>query len=229
MTTSFTGTRWQDYPTGPCTHNRQAPPTHAGKPVERIQPPNLPDSMRHLNLIANWGIAVLTGLALLSLLLSPFIPSPLMVRVTLWTAVAVGLFYGLFFWGIGGFGWNTKADAAVSAARPSKLLSKPYLRAPFMSLVFFSFAWMGIGSGAPWILTIAIGNNSGATAVVDGWQSRTSRSCSRPTLQHVPLFMMGRRALCIHQSREADMPPGTTLRILGKVSVLGVSPTRIEW
>lgn len=185
--------------------------------------------MRPLNLIAGWGIFVLTGFALLSLLFSPFVPSPLMVEITVWSAIFVGVFYGVFFWGVGGFGWTADTKIAVSGSKPSKFLTKRYLRGPFMGLVFFFFTWVGLGSGAPWLVTIVAGHNGAMTAIVDGWAPGSHRTCFRPTLQHVPPFMMGHRALCIDENRKVDMPPGTTLRILGKVSILGVSATRIEW
>ena len=79
------------------------------------------------------------------------------------------------------------------------------------------------------LVTIVAGHNGAMTAIVDGWAPGSHRTCFRPTLQHVPPFMMGHRALCIDENRKVDMPPGTTLRILGKVSILGVSATRIEW
>lgn len=168
---------------------------------------------------------VLSVLCLLSLTYSSFVPSLLTVQITKCSAVAIGLFYAVFFWGSRGFGWDSGADARVSA---SKFLRNRYLRAPFMGFVFFCFAWSGLSSGAPWIVNALIASSGTMPAVVDGWAPRTSRACSHPTLQHVPPFMLGHRAACFGESNEVNFPPGTAVRLLGKVSALGISVEAIQ-
>jgi hypothetical protein len=185
--------------------------------------------MHRLNAISSLGMGFLSILAIVTLSFSPFVPSPLMVDIAIGLSIVIGLFYAAFFWGIGGFGWGARADAAIQGQKAAKFLSKRYLRAPFMGAVFFSFAWQVFGSGAPWLLTAAMGSDGEMSAVVDGWEIGSARTCDRPTLQHLPPLMTGRHALCLDTTRPSDLPEGTTLRLVGKTSMLGISPTSIHW
>jgi hypothetical protein len=63
--------------------------------------------------------------------------------------------------------------------------------------------------------------------VVDGWGSAGKYGfCHRPTFQGVPPLMLGQRALCRMNLRRADFPVGVSLRLEGRSSVLGISPTK---
>jgi hypothetical protein len=182
--------------------------------------------MRIANLLAGWTSGVLIVIFALSGTIgvfSTFVPSRLTVLMTIYSASVIGLFYTAMFWGIGDFGWKSMSNSKVA-----KLPEQPYLRGPLMGLGMFCLAWMSLGNGLPGMLTLVIGNNGVMNAVVDGWHIQTGRSCLHPTLEHVPPFMMNEHTLCTAKGREAAMPPGTTVQIVGKASLLGVFPTGIQ-
>jgi hypothetical protein len=78
------------------------------------------------------------------------------------------------------------------------------------------------------LLTMALGHTGEVEAVVDGWALRTGRSCSHPTLLHVPPLMMNEHTLCADARLKERLPPGTPIRISGTVSNLGVIPDAIR-
>jgi hypothetical protein len=143
---------------------------------------------------------------------SDFVPSPLTVTMTPILASVVGLFYGVFFVGVGGFGWNSRRPEIVAYSHEHPAMAKPYIRAPFMSLVFFMFAWLSFAAAVPYALNLVVGREGTMSVVIGGWEAwsyslKSGTSCARPTLQGVPFFMLGRRALCAPQSRGKDSFP----------------------
>lgn len=65
--------------------------------------------------------------------------------------------------------------------------------------------------------------------IVDGWGSAGKHGfCHGPTFQGVPPFMLGGRALCLNALKRDDFPIGLSLRLEGRSSVLGISPTRYD-
>jgi hypothetical protein len=182
-----------------------------------------------LNLVAAWGMLVLSVLGLVALLFSSAVPSPAMVTIAKWAAIVVALFYAVFFWGVPGFGWNEKANASLEGKKGASWLRNRFFRAPFMALVFFFFAWMGLGSGAPWLLNFVIGHDGEMVATIDGWDTGSRKSCSHPTVQHVPPLMSAPHSLCLDKTQQQNLPPGKSVKLLGQVSFLGVTADRIEW
>lgn len=188
--------------------------------------------IRRLNTAASCGMLVLIAGGLVSLFASNFVPSPVTVRITLAASILVGLFYGVFFFGVGHFGWDKSNPKVRAAIQRSPRMAKAYLRVPLMALVFAGSAWVSFSNVFPWALTAAIGGSGSMTVVVDGWQDafysvRAGHSCARPTLRDVPFMTMGRYALCVgDQFRRSDFPPGTSLSLIGRVSSLGIVPYR---
>jgi len=189
--------------------------------------------MRILNLITLWVSSILMVLLVLGGFISSFnsiVPSPLMVSIALDSAFSISLFMATFYWGIGDFGWGSETVIALSKKSEApntinvNLPEKPYIRAPLMGLLMFLAVWVNLGSALPWLTTLLIGSPGEMSAVVDGWHSKTARSCTRPTLAHVLPFMMNGHTLCIDQRFELKMPPGTVIRITGKASPFGIIP-----
>ncbi|HEY5757544.1 MAG TPA: hypothetical protein VIU34_17065 [Steroidobacter sp.] len=181
-----------------------------------------------LDSIASWGPVVLVVLGAWGRFSVPSCHLREWLRVATWAAVAVGLFYAIFSWGVPGFGWSAKNDARLER-RWGRFLRIRLFRVPLATLMFFACAQMGFGAGMLWLLNLAIGHYGEMTATIDGWDSEDRRGCSQPTLQHVPPLMRGAHALCLEDRQQRNLPPGTAVRISGQVSVLGVDAERVEW
>lgn len=210
------------------SHNTLAE-LRSGELVDGAVTEPVPPSIRRLNLIAGWGMAALIFSGFVSVVASDFVPSHLTVQLTKIASILVGLFCGVFFLGVGHFGWD-KANPKVRAAmQQSPRLAHAYVRVPLMAGVLAGFTWMSFSNVLPWAATAVIGRRGTMTVIVDGWQgefySRSGRSCAKPTLRGVPFMMMGRYALCVgDQYKQSDFPPGTSLVLIGRVSLLGVMP-----
>lgn len=191
--------------------------------------PGLP-VVRRLNQIAAGGMVLLLVGGLLSLFASNFVPSHMTVQMAKSAALLGGLFYGLFFIGIGHFGWDETNPKVRAAMQQNPKLGKAYIRVPLTAAAFAGFAWLSFSNGLPWALNAAIGRRGAMTVIVDGWQnafysSRVGHSCARPTLRGIPFMMVGRYALCVgDQHKPSDFPPGTSLYLIGRVSALGIAP-----
>ncbi len=163
-----------------------------------------------------------------------FVPSQLMVDVTVGSASAMGLASAAFYGGISAFGWQPGRQTELSASytNPSykkvKLPENRYLRALFMGVVMFGLTWLSLGSGPPLLLTMMFGHSGEMRAVVDGWTPRTGCSCLHPRLLHVPPLMMNEHTLCTDDSVKSGLPPRTSIRVIGRVSTLGVIPDAIR-
>jgi hypothetical protein len=165
---------------------------------------------------------------------SSFVPSQLMVTVTVWSASVMGLVSAAFYGGFGAFGWHPGQQTVLSASCASlshkrvKLPEKRYLRALLMGATVFGLTWLSLGSGPPLLLTMMFGHSGEMRAVVDGWTPRTGRTCLHPTLLHVPPLMMNEHTLCTDDRVKAGLPPRTSIRVIGRVSTLGVIPDAIQ-
>jgi hypothetical protein len=187
--------------------------------------------IRRVNTLAGWGILALAVMGLISLYGNNFVPSPAIVHVTELLTVAAGLFYAIFFLGVGRFGWDTQNPKVIAATQQLPLISKAYIRVPLMFLVLAGFAWMSFSNALPWALNAAIGQEGAMTVVVRGWQpafyARFRHYCAKPTIEHVPFGMLGRRSLCVgDQHKSSEFPPGTVLSLSGRASAFGISPDK---
>jgi hypothetical protein len=192
------------------------------RPVPRI--------VRRLNQMAAGGMLVLSLGGLVSLFASNFVPSHMTVQIAKSAALLAGLFYGLFFLGIGHFGWDESNPRVTVAIEQNPKATKVYIRVPLMLAVSAGFAWMSFSTVFPWALNAAIGRPGTMIVIVDGWQnafygSRVGHSCAKPTLRGIPFMMMGRYALCVgDQHKPSDFLRGTSLSLMGRVSALGIAP-----
>lgn len=163
-----------------------------------------------------------------------FVPSKLMVTITGWSALMIGLLSAAFFGAFGGSERPQGQTAELSTGGASrshqgaKLPENRFLRAFFMGVGAFSLTWLSLGDGPPLLLTKAFGHTGEVEAVVDGWTLSTGRSCLHPTLLHVPPLMMNEHTLCEDARLKEGMPPGTRIRIAGTVSRRGVIPDSIR-
>jgi hypothetical protein len=193
--------------------------------------------MQYLNQLIAGTLAVLMATLVLCGIcgyFTSFVPSQLMVAITVWSASAMGLVSAAFYGGIGKFGWqpgqNTKLSERGSGASDGrvKLPEKWHLRALLMGAGTFGLTWLSLGSGPPLLLTMMFGHTGGMEAVVDGWTPHTGRSCLHPTLSHMPPLMMNEHTLCTNEAVKAGLPLRSHIRVIGQVSVLGVIPNAIE-
>jgi hypothetical protein len=187
-----------------------------------------------LNAAMSWGILAWVLMGMFSLLYSDFVPSQLTVKMTEILASVVGVSYGVFSVGVRGFGWNSRRPELVAYSRENPAMAKPYIRGPFMALIFFMFAWLSFAAALPYALNLVVGREGTMSVTIGGWEDwsysfKSGTSCARPTLQDVPFFMLGRRALCAPQGRgKNSFPKGTKMILMGRVSALGISPTRFQ-
>ena len=190
--------------------------------------------MRYVNRLIAGSLALLMAMLVLCGTYGyfcSFVPSQLMVTITVWSASVLGLVSAAFYGGLGAFGWHPGQQAELSASSSQKRVKLPenrYLRALFMGAGVFGLTWLSLGAGPPLLLTMAVGHSGQIEAVVDGWTLSTGRSCLHPTLLHVPPLLMNERTLCTGARVKAGLPPGTRIRIFGKVSSLGVIPDAIQ-
>jgi hypothetical protein len=187
-------------------------------------------AIRSLNLAGALGMLALPIMGLLSVFLSDFVPSALTVAYARVLAIGTGAFYGLFFVGIGHFGWDTNNPGVAAVMQSRSSLAKCYVRVPLTALVFFGFAWMSLSSALPWMINAVLGSDNSITVVIDGWQntswSRAGSQCARPTLRGVPFGMLGRGALCVPYQERIKFKAGASMTLYGRSSVFGISPTR---
>jgi hypothetical protein len=187
--------------------------------------------MQYVNQVIAATWVVLVAILLVSGLcdFGSFVPSPWMVDVTVRSATVLGLVSATFFCGFGAFGWGPEQQARLAArpaARRPALFENRYFRGLIAGLFTFGLTWTSLGSGLPWMLTLVLGHPGEMSAVVDGWA--THRSCLHPTLRHVPSAVMNGHTLCTYDRVKAAMPPGTSIRIVGRVSPFGVVPDAIR-
>jgi hypothetical protein len=189
-------------------------------------------AVRTLNTAVAWGTLVLAVLGLTSLLFSSFVPSAFTVSFAKGGALIAALFYGLFFLGIGRFGWNRRNPRLVEMMRNKRVLASAWFRVPFMACVMGGMAWTGFSSGLPWALNAVFGKAGSTDIVIDGWENshlagKFSRQCARPTAAGVPFMMLGRNALCVGSKQTAaDFPVGAKMTLYGQLSVFGIDPAR---
>ena len=183
-----------------------------------------------LNTAVAWATLVIAVLGLTSLLFSSFVPSPFTVSFAKGAALVAALFYGLFFLGIGRFGWDRRNPKLVEMMRKKGALASAWFRVPFMACVMGGMAWVGFSSGLPWALNGVFGKSGSTEIVIGGWENsrlagKFSRQCARPTAAGVPFMMLGRNALCVGSKHTAaDFPVGAKMTLYGPVSVFGIDP-----
>ena len=187
--------------------------------------------LRYLSVAAAAGIIGLIPLAIVSLLVSDFVPSALTVCCAKVLGIAFGIFYGVFFFGFKGFGWDATNPIIAAGIPTGSAIAKRYVRVPLMALVYFGFAWLSFSSALPWMLNSIIGTENSRTVVVDGWLDaswsfRGGTQCARPTVTGIPFGMLGRRALCVPKSEKTKLKPGASIVLYGRTSAWGISPVR---
>lgn len=189
--------------------------------------PPAPPIVKRMNQLGAWGIGLLSLTFALGLFASHFVPSHKTVEVTEGLVLVVGLFYFVFAVGVGRFGWDKNSPRAKIGMARSRILAKAYIRGPLLAVIFAAFAWVSFASVFPWALNAVIGNRGTMTVTVDGWSPASNGkypSCAQPTLQGIPIGMMGGRALCFSDYSQVDFPRGTHLVLIGRTSVLGIAP-----
>ena len=70
--------------------------------------------------------------------------------------------------------------------RNTTLARNRYLRGLMTGVSMFGLTLMSLACGPGLLLTQIFGQSGQLTATVAGWAPRSARSCSHPTLSHVP-------------------------------------------
>jgi hypothetical protein len=186
-------------------------------------------AVRCLSLAAAVGFLAFPVPGMLSVYVSNFVPSALTVACARWLAICTGVFYGVFFIGIGELGWNTyNSSVAAVMQKGGVTTSRWYVRAPVMALVYFGFAWASFSSALPWMINGVLGSDKSMTVEIDGWRnitwSRPGKQCARPTLHGIPFGMLSSRAICVPDPDKSKFKAGASLVLYGRASALGISP-----
>jgi len=183
---------------------------------------------RFLNATAAVGMLAFAVLGMLSLFVSNFVPSQLTVVCARWLAISTGIFYVVFFVGIGNFGWSLNNPKIAAVMQTGSASVRWYVRVPLMSIVYFGFAWATFSSGLPWVFNGVLGSDTSMTVEVDGWEnaswSRAGIQCARPTLRGIPFGMLGRGALCVPNPDKSKFKVGASMILYGRASAFGISP-----
>ena len=187
-------------------------------------------TVRCLGIVASVGLLAFPILGMVSIYVSNFVPSASTVACARWLAICTGIFYGVFFIGIGEFGWSLNNPRVAATMQTGGAIARWYVRVPLMAVVYFGFAWASFSSALPWMFNAVLGSDRSITVEIDGWQdaswSRAGRQCARPTLRGIPFGMLGRRAICVPDLDKSKFKAGTSMVLYGRASALGISPDR---
>ena len=186
-----------------------------------------------LNKIVGGYILIILFGALYTFLFSTFVPSVLTMKIAYGMGVFTAVLIGIFFLGIGGFGWDPRSARVADAIRTSPMLGKTYLRVPFMSLLMGFFAVPAFYGCIPGILNSLVGSQGTMTVTIDGWQNasysfRSGHQCARPTVAGIPELLMPQHAFCPLNAKPSMYPVGAHIILYGTESVFGIYPTRFR-
>lgn len=155
---------------------------------------------------------VLTDISFCNFLLNPEYNSIMGAVIAISTVV---LALSLFFSGI-----LEKPEFQNTADK--KMLTRIFTSVVF-AVLFCFFFFRGI---LPWIYTEISGSESELLVKVTGWHSG-SGVCPHPEVNGQILFAHS-RGLCANATDRKKLQPGTTLRLTGKVSALGINISKME-
>lgn len=82
--------------------------------------------------------------------------------------------------------------------------------------------------GIPWIYNAVFGINGHVFAIVTGWQSAGARTCAQPLINDISILHYAPHSLCVSDSKEMDFKKGTKIKLIGKVSKIGMNVSDIE-
>ena len=156
----------------------------------------------------------------IALLFSNIIPNPNLMQFEIALSIVYAILWSIFL-EIANHGrvWDPKQKGY-------KMLSKRWLRIPFMLCIGFMFGYSSFVWAYPWLFTNMAGTMKSMDFVVTGWDSGGRRGCSRPKIGHA-LFQDSPGALCVNEDAYKQMPPGTHLRIVGPQTFLGINTEKM--
>jgi len=139
-----------------------------------------------------------------------------------------GVFYGLAFAvmvekGIAQSDHDTNEIRNITA---NKFLSTVWCRVLFMWLVGFMCGYGAATWGYPWLYNSAFGSPSERLEIVSGFHSGSMRTCSHVEIERSS-FLNSPRSLCMGRSMTGQISVGSTLRLVGRSSVLGMNVEHI--
>ncbi|MCX5850360.1 MAG: hypothetical protein NTW65_13095 [Deltaproteobacteria bacterium] len=111
-----------------------------------------------------------------------------------------------------------------STMNPS--FKKRWVRISCSGLLTLILSFSLFGGTLPWFYTYIVGSEGEIRVKVTGWRSG-GHGCSRPYVDHQILFSPS-RGLCVDKADQPKYPEGTTLRLKGKISALGINISQME-
>ena len=115
---------------------------------------------------------------------------------------------------------------AIRAVRDSSALARFWSRGPIMLCVGFLVGYMAVAWGYPWLYNKAFATVVTKTVNVTGWERGGGRNCSRPAIGY-NTFVLAPHALCVRSDAQVRMPVGSSIRLVGPESVLGMNVQQI--
>lgn len=82
--------------------------------------------------------------------------------------------------------------------------------------------------GIPWVYNTVFGTNGYVFAIVTGWKGAGARTCAQPLINNISIFHSAPHALCVNENEKGNFKIGTKIKLVGKISKVGVNVFNIE-
>ena len=162
---------------------------------------------------------------LLGFLFSTIIPSDTGIALGLASGTVYGLLAAVMT--VRAFVQSRREVRDVGNGVVDRMLRAIWVRAPLMGLAGLVLGYGAAAWGYPWLYNKAFGSQSQRLEIVSGFTSWTSKGCAHPEIGR-EFFVDPPRALCASQMSPGGIPVGSTLRLTGRASFLGMNVEEIE-
>lgn len=147
-----------------------------------------------------------------------------------------GLTLGLTFGVVYGFAFALMAEKGVAQSdhdtdEIQKIMTNKFLRVAWRRVLFMWLVGSICGYGAAawgysWLYNAALGSPSERLEIVSGFTSGGARTCAHVKIERF-FFVDSPRSLCMNKSMAGQIPIGSTVRLVGRSSVLGINVKHI--
>lgn len=113
------------------------------------------------------------------------------------------------------------------------IIRHPWAECSTLRRVFLFFASMfmlyyPVYFGIPWVYNTVFGKNGYVFAIVTGWKGAGARTCAQPLINNISTFHYAPHALCVNENEKGNFKIGTKIKLVGKISKVGVNVFNIE-